>query len=672
MRALAMLLLVAATASAATSPIRPTTTNNDDSCDLALQPAATLLLPYFEVDFRSSPAQARTTVLTIVNTSPLPQIANVTLWTDWSFPAFSFPIFLTGYGVQGINLYDVFARGVIAPTACAGAIPPTLLQDLQTMFTTGRGTACPATPVGSVHANAIGYATIDVVAECAAKNAASPDYFTTMLLFDNVLTGDSFDYLGESQGSAVGGPLVHIRAVPEGGAAGSVAESKLPVTFYSRVNGGRTIDRRQPLPSSVAARFLDDEASGFRTTFHIWRETLVPSGGPCAGFAANGAVPLAEAVRFDEHENATIVPAACAFCFRNAGTTSASAVASSSPLFPSKSTSGDAAGWLRLDLDGQGWVTSKMQAPPHYSVDVAATALGNGCARGAAKIDDSCDIALQPAATLLLPYFDVDVAAPQPAAATTLFTVTNVSPRPHIANVTLWTDWGYPALNFPLFLTGYDAQSINLYDVLAHGNIVSGDGHCGPRPLSKELLLDLQLIFTHGKSTGAATSSPATISRSGRGRSRRAARSCTSGPYPREGRPGRSSPRASRTPSTTATPPDCRAARSTAGSRFRRRSRRGGSPPRRSIPISSSGAKGSPRAHAPARRGRARIPTWPTVRSSASTSTRTPRSGAFRRPVPHSHLLARPAPPAWRSCRHRTTTFCRRCRAPATPADGST
>jgi hypothetical protein len=29
--------------------------------------------------------------------------------------------------------------------------------------------------VGGVHANAIGYATIDVVAECAAKNAASPD-----------------------------------------------------------------------------------------------------------------------------------------------------------------------------------------------------------------------------------------------------------------------------------------------------------------------------------------------------------------------------------------------------------------------------------------------------------------------------------------------------------------
>ena len=29
----------------------PTTTNNDDSCDIGVAPAATLLLPYFEVDF---------------------------------------------------------------------------------------------------------------------------------------------------------------------------------------------------------------------------------------------------------------------------------------------------------------------------------------------------------------------------------------------------------------------------------------------------------------------------------------------------------------------------------------------------------------------------------------------------------------------------------------------
>ena len=79
-------------------------------------PAATLLLPYFEVDFSSPLATARTTLFTIQNTTALPQIARVTLWTDWSYPMLTFNVFLTGYDVQAINLYDVFARGSVAPS----------------------------------------------------------------------------------------------------------------------------------------------------------------------------------------------------------------------------------------------------------------------------------------------------------------------------------------------------------------------------------------------------------------------------------------------------------------------------------------------------------------------------------------------------------------------------
>jgi len=76
----------------------PATTNNDGSCDIALQPAAT-------------------TLFTIQNVSRYPQIAHVVLWTDWSFPALDFNVFFTGYDVQGINLYDVFARGDFPPRA---------------------------------------------------------------------------------------------------------------------------------------------------------------------------------------------------------------------------------------------------------------------------------------------------------------------------------------------------------------------------------------------------------------------------------------------------------------------------------------------------------------------------------------------------------------------------
>jgi hypothetical protein len=42
-------ILVALTALHAAAAL-PTSRNNDDTCDIALLPAATLLLPYFEVD----------------------------------------------------------------------------------------------------------------------------------------------------------------------------------------------------------------------------------------------------------------------------------------------------------------------------------------------------------------------------------------------------------------------------------------------------------------------------------------------------------------------------------------------------------------------------------------------------------------------------------------------
>src|SRR5262245_24090407 len=90
----------------------PATTNNDDSCDISVAPAATLLLPYFEVDLAN--AAGETTLFTITNVSQLPQIAHVTIWTDFSFPVLDFNIFLTGYDVQSINLFDIISRGRIA------------------------------------------------------------------------------------------------------------------------------------------------------------------------------------------------------------------------------------------------------------------------------------------------------------------------------------------------------------------------------------------------------------------------------------------------------------------------------------------------------------------------------------------------------------------------------
>ena len=43
--------------------LAPTTTNNDDSCDISVMPAATLLLPYFAVDINATAGTGRTVLL---------------------------------------------------------------------------------------------------------------------------------------------------------------------------------------------------------------------------------------------------------------------------------------------------------------------------------------------------------------------------------------------------------------------------------------------------------------------------------------------------------------------------------------------------------------------------------------------------------------------------------
>lgn len=89
-RALAAALLLCAAPLAAQS----------GTCDIATTPAATLLLPYFEVDVGHAPP-ARTTVVSIVNVSPRPAIARVTLWTDFGDPLLAFNVAPTSRSRRG-------------------------------------------------------------------------------------------------------------------------------------------------------------------------------------------------------------------------------------------------------------------------------------------------------------------------------------------------------------------------------------------------------------------------------------------------------------------------------------------------------------------------------------------------------------------------------------------
>ena len=518
------------------------TRDNDDSCDIAVLPAATLLLPYFEVDLTGNGGP--TTRFSVTNVTNVERVAHVTLWTDRAWPVIGFNIYLTGYDLQVIDLYDVIARGIVAPpngtgtaprprgrysdpnpqlggaecVSLPGALPAEYLGRMHDAFTTGRVRqylelgACDQ--VGSQHNNAVGYATIDVIGTCAPTGVEQSEYWTRHLRYDNVFVGD-YEVVDANNETAQGGPLVHIRAFPGAGFAR---------TFYGRHQppGTPTLDARQPLPARFAPRWIQGGPAEFRTSLKIWRESAVRADAPCEAFATNDTLDAVEIVRFDENENAAgavpisrlIVPVEPPF---RLDATSITGVSDAS-VYP-QLTNGATAGWFALNLDragddgevSQNWVISTMSAGDRFSTDTEATALGDGCSAearissftltGGGRIgpspddDDSCDIALLPAATLLVPSFRVDTEPTRTD--TTLLSITNVSPEERIARVTLWTDYAFPVLTFNVRLTGYDVQSIDLYDVLARG-VIAGGSCDRPGPLGPEWIAWMRGAFQEG------------------------------------------------------------------------------------------------------------------------------------------------------------------------------
>jgi hypothetical protein len=426
--AMLALLVVAGSAMAAPGKIAanatfdeggPFTTNNDDACDISVAPAGTLLLPYFEVDLEN--AAGETTLFTITNVSNLDQIAHVTLWTDYSFPVIDFNIYLTGYDVQAINLYDIIARGVIAPdagtgtavtkrgtysdvnaaltlTACdrlPGALDPIYITRMQQAFTLGRvpafGAAAACNTVGQAHDNAVGYATIDVADVCSTSLPTDPGYFETEIRFDNVLIGD-YQQVNSAQNFAQGNPMVHIRAIPEGGDPNDPDPIiNFDRTFYSRYIGGLVFDRRQPLPSVFAARWIQGGASTFQTSYKIWREGETDLGGTTCSQWPRNVTSVAEVVRFDEAENAVgdvpVSRVSPPLTLDNTLPETSLTSVTDTSVYP-QLTNGAVAGWMYLNLDNssddsplasQNWVIVSMRAEGRYSVDFDAAWLANGC-----------------------------------------------------------------------------------------------------------------------------------------------------------------------------------------------------------------------------------------------------------------------------------------------------
>ena len=176
-----------------------------------------------------------------------------------------------------------------------------------------------------------------------------------------VTTASSFD--------AGGNAMVHIRAVPEGGGAGSTPGTNLPFTFYDRYTPAlaRTLDRRQPLPSTWAARYIQGGASAFATNFKIWREGVTNGGSACAAYPANGLLPVSEIVRFDERENPYVNGTSlnCSPCPPTGivlPETSATNTTNAS-VYPTLSGT-DVGGWMYLNLNNGGSLVYSVTTKP--------------------------------------------------------------------------------------------------------------------------------------------------------------------------------------------------------------------------------------------------------------------------------------------------------------------
>ncbi|HZF10839.1 MAG TPA: hypothetical protein VFE33_18785 [Thermoanaerobaculia bacterium] len=382
------------------------------ACTLDRVPAATLLLPYFEVDLGRP--NGRTTLMAVVNASAQPQLAHVVLWTDLGVPTLTLDLYLTGFDTQSLNLRDLFA-GSLPQTADAARDPNDRTSPRGRLSQDGSFPGCfglPPAPLSAVFREhlrtahtglgsplyngfcaglayadnvARGYVTVDVARRCSYLFPGAPGYFGPdgVVGMDNVLFGD-FVYLDSENNLSDGNSLVAIEAAPSRFGPGAP-------TFYRRYVENSGADGREPLPTRWAVRFLTGGAFSGGTDAIAWREV----GGQAQPFSCGqypGWFPTAQRqlVVFDEQEH-PVLPFSCPFeC-------PPQPIFAPFPGAANRTRVGGAAlpvpyyfGWLFLDLNpagpgdsfAQSWMGTVHSARGRFSVGVGATALDSGCDPG--------------------------------------------------------------------------------------------------------------------------------------------------------------------------------------------------------------------------------------------------------------------------------------------------
>lgn len=402
-------------------------------CTIDAVPAATLLLPYFEVDFTTEDdTAATTTFFSVNNASAAPALAHVTLFTNISIPTIDFDVYLTGYDVQVFNLRSIFRDGDLPVTATEGQdtaqdtisphginpawddasipVPPidplscnnefpfnnpvlnsTLLTRIQNGHTgqavPGLGTnQCLGLDVGKT--NAIGYITIDSVSRCNVFFPNDAGYFIDGGIGAannrNVLWGDYF-IVDPANNSAFGDTLVHIEA--DATVFGLAADT---FTFYSRDTLGA--DNREPLANAWATRYITGGAFDGGTRLAVWRDNRETTSGSVT-CGSSEQLEEAEVIAWNESEDAVELcerggnispqPGDIA-CFPECINWVAVGEGDLDPPFNN--------GWLYLNLDladvgtgvdpadrSQSYVTAVFSALNRYEVGYSAIQLHSAC-----------------------------------------------------------------------------------------------------------------------------------------------------------------------------------------------------------------------------------------------------------------------------------------------------
>jgi hypothetical protein len=370
-------------------------------------PAASLLLPWFEVGDCDAPG-SQATSFTLTNTGSAARLAHVTLWTNAAVPAFDFDVYLNGFAQQEVDLHALFCNGTLPQTGrglatrgqlagpevsftgCNDGTSPAngapvyapldgiARAQLQAAFggLPGAGGMCSSLPPPMPGAAPYhGYVTVDAVDRCNADVAGQPG-FAVALQDDNVLSGrvSVFD-------AANNVSFAYAAVALEAAGNGELAASP---SFYDPAPGGA--DAREPLATTWGVDF--SPVGNTQSSLIVWRGV----GSVGAAFACN-AKPAWYPLDFSNRSG---------YASRGAFVVDDDAHAAilqrSPPLAPNATQrvfpfSLADLGYVRLNLQhsrlpgaavgGQGWMMRVDLAEGRYASEEVATSFDSSCSGAA-------------------------------------------------------------------------------------------------------------------------------------------------------------------------------------------------------------------------------------------------------------------------------------------------